>query len=166
MTLELPDASLRLTHIVRYSKMLLSGYMEETPKRQLDRLSAHGNIALTSCNEKVFSAAVGAILGDMMDIIGGEDMAVEKLPAQTPVKRKGRPRKGASTPSTTSIETEQMTTQDKITDIDTSSKTTAPSRFNLLKCLLHLLQRSEGWSHRELAKVIQNIQSEVIATEE
>ena len=163
VSLELPDISLRLTHIVRCSKELLSFYMDEKSQNQLDLLCAHGNILLTDSTEQAFSDAIGSIVVgvDVTALLKEGTTEQPDKPVSTPVKRRGRPRKVVATP---------VPETEPITDVRKEGSTEAlllnPMPFNLLRCLYHLAECSAGWSHRELAKVMQNIQSEVIATEE
>jgi len=175
VTLELPDASLRLSLAVRYTHKLLAAYFKEATTRvQLETLSNENNISLTSCTEKAFVATMKKVLGDDATVdmsLSPSDTkkpkAKEALPSPA-VKRKGRPRKSAAEQQVKDNEGNDngdVSSKSAAAEENSPSKTGAPS-FNLFYCLFYLVECSEGWSHRELCKVIQNIHSEVIATEE
>lgn len=167
VTLELPDASVRLTLLVSNTKDLLADYINDSITRGfLNTLSSCTNIPLDACTEEAFCESIENLLGSEVNV--ASFLADGEMTKATPSKRKGRPRKSVSKAvDVDSGKQSEVEDNDSVkADSEVDGEESVKEKFNLFRCLFHLVQCSEGWSHRELSKVIQNIHSEVIATEE
>ena len=161
MSLDLPDPSLRLNHILQHSKSLLSMYMETAARNLLNDLCLCDNYNIVDFNRVTFEEEIKKVVGDEIDVMPLlEDEHVKPTQAKDDQKKK-RGSKNAATTSSKSIDDSK-----KSGETDGDSHPSPSISFNLLFCVFQTVMISDGWSYRELSKVIQSIQSSVIATEE
>ena len=170
VSLELPNVILRLKYIVKCVMQLLGDHLDKNLATDLQDILHHfTQLPWTSslnCDVHEFKEFLETALGRgisiadlnnfMSDFMG--DVKAESLASgsedATPKSRRGRPKRGSSVPSAK----EEV---DLAADLPVASH----DCFNLCGCLFYFVCKSEGWSYREIEKVVQNMLVDVLSTE-
>lgn len=170
VSLELPSVYLRFKCIVQYALQSLEKYMQKSDVDDLQAILTHVSKSesgtdgwdIDNVRELLEAALEKTVTMPTNDFVSSWSKLEQK---ETEAKAFANPR-GSKRGSSVSTEAFEETKEQSMVDGSPSNIISPAEAFDLASSLLEFVRLSEGWSFRELDKVVQNIMLDVLSTKE